>query len=741
MARKSTSKAADNGAALSLQGVWNTRITEACKRYQTFHKEGDLTNARYMLEKEAANAPLPVSYWMDKYNILYSSTETMRPSLYVTTPKVEAVQRHKDRKNETALYATMLLEAVGQYGMEEVDFDEVLGNVIEDYLLPGMGQAWVRYDPEFEKDEAGNDYVSYEGLDLDYVHWKDFVTCPAATWKRKRWIAKRCYFTERTATDRFGAEKAKQLQYAYRPADIGGREGRPDYTPGMPGDEAIVWEIWDKDTREVLWFSPDANEILDRKADPLKLKNFWPCPRPLRAVSTTKRFVPKGFYSQYRAQAETLDDITMRIRILTKALRVVGVYDASLDKLQQILTGTDNKMVPVENWPQFQGNGGIAGSVVYLPIKDIAAVLTELYKQREIAKAEIYEITGFGDIMRGVSKASETLGAQEIKNNWAQGRLGNMQKEVQRFCRDIIRIMVEIMSEHFSDESLALYGGFDPPEVTPEEQQAASQYAIQVMQWQQAGGEQSGTPQPQQPPPTGRQQAIGMFKRVVELLRKEKTRCAQVGIETDSTIQPDEAQERKDRMEFLGAAGAYMQQAGPMAMQYPEMRPLLMSMLMFTVRTFRSSRPLEKDFEEFQQKFAAAPPMDPNGNKEGGEGKGDPAAAAQAKVQSEQLRVQSDQQLQQQDLQMEKYKVDQQEETKRQKQQQDHDFRMAQLEIERQKLAVQQQKNIADAGRAERQEHRADVQQDHQQGMDYDSADRADRELETAQQQRPSGED
>jgi hypothetical protein len=39
----------------------------------------------------------------------------------------------------------------------------------------------------------------------------------------------------------------------------------------------------------------------------------------------------------------------------------------------------------------------------------------ELYKARDIVKKEIYEITGFSDIVRGQSKASETLGAQQIK--------------------------------------------------------------------------------------------------------------------------------------------------------------------------------------------------------------------------------------------------------------------------------------------------------------------------------------
>jgi hypothetical protein len=47
----------------------------------------------------------------------------------------------------------------------------------------------------------------------------------------------------------------------------------------------------------------------------------------------------------------------------------------------------------------------------------------------------IFQLTGIADIMRGSSQASETLGAQEIKQAWGTMRLKRMQKEVQ--CRRI----------------------------------------------------------------------------------------------------------------------------------------------------------------------------------------------------------------------------------------------------------------------------------------------------------------
>lgn len=609
-------------------GLWQERIAKQSRLYRDFCNVGGDIVERYRLERRRATSYSSNSvnnFWRDKYNILYSSTETMRPALYAKTPKPQVDPRQRDTNNQTSIFASMLLENSLNYAIQEVNFDNVIKNAISDYLLPGLGMAWVRYEPEIVKGEGeGVEYVNFEGFGLDYIHFRDILTSEGRVWEDLWWIAKRVYYFPEEAKARFGEEKARKLNYTHQRMDKTITAER-NATPGN-ADQAVIWEIWCKRTKEVIWFSEDCPELLDKQSDPLKLKGFYPCPEPLRAVTVTDTFIPTSFYSQYRQQAETLDTITSKIRILSKALRLVGVYDQSQAALSRLLTGDDNKMVGVENWAQFSGQGGLNGNVQFMPIQEVANVLSELYKQREIAKNEIYEITGFSDIVRGVSKASETLGAQEIKNQWAGGRLQMLQKEVQRFCRDILAIMAEIMAEQFSEDSLAIYSGFELPEVTPQEQQAVEQYTAIVLQGQQPPGP---------PPTTTRQAAVDQFKQVVQFLRNEKLRCARIDVETDSTLMPDEAAERKDRMDFLGAMGAFLQQAGPMAMQFPDMRGLLGALMMFTARTFNASRPIEKEFENFQKALQAAPPMDPNNNKEGGSGDD-----GQAKIAAEQQRSQ-----------------------------------------------------------------------------------------------------
>ena len=718
--------------ATERRGYWADEIAKAEKRYGVFQRAGNTVQNRYRLERE--NDQNETDLYQDRYNILYSSTETTKPSLYAQTPKVQATKRHRDRENDYVTLATMLLESAGQYALEEVDFDGVMKNVVQDYLLPGMGQAWVRYVPQFRKGENDNEEeLAFEGMDVDYVHYKDFVTGVGRTWKELPWVARRVYFTKAKAKARFGEEKANKLKYTFRGRDDG--NGNKDM-PGSGGAQAIIWEIWDKDRRKVVWFSTDySDDVLEEIDDPLHLKNFFPCPEPIRAVWTTRTFIPKAFYSQYKAQAEELDNITERIRWLTKALRVAGVYDGSQTQLGKLLEGNGNKLIPVENWTLFAQQGGIQGSISWVPIKEVAEVLMSLLQQRDVVKGEIYEITGFSDIVRGVSKASETLGAQKIKADWAGGRLRDMQKDVQRFCRDIIRIMSEIMSEHFSEASLALYAGFDPPEVTPEEQAAAAQYAMAMVQFQQSGGVgPDGQPMqpPQKPGPTAKQQAIEAFQKTIQLIKSEKERCANIGIETDSTIMPDEAAEREDRMQFLSSAGAFLQQAGPMALQFPDMRGLLGAILMFTIRTFRASRPLEKEFEEFTKKLAAAPAQDPNAKP--GEGGDNGQAAAQAQVQGEQVKSQAAQAMAQLADATKRYEIDQKAQTERMKAQMDHEYRMAEIQVRQREVAVKE----AELG-IKQQTAQADAvldmqDQQHQHQMDREGLTRQDQQFEAGRE-------
>ena len=590
------------------RAYWSSEIAMAVKRFRTFWEEGDTIIDTYRLQKASGSTVLSE----DKYNILYSSTETIKPNLYAQRPNVKVPMRNRDRPNPAAKLACNLLESSLQYVIEEEDFDGTIENVVEDLLIPGLGQSWVRYEPTFEKkkDELGAEYDDLidEDVCIEHVYWQDWVCGVSRGWKTVPWVARRCWMTKEEAAKRFGDRVGDTLKFQTHESST--REA------DNSTETAEVWEIWDKTSKYAYWFSNDAPELLDFKEDPLGLKDFFPCPRPLRAISNTRSFVPRALFTQYRSQAKQLDNLTRRIRLLTDALRVAGVYDGSQEKLSELLSPTaGNKMIKVDSWVAFAQQGGIKGSVEWMPITDVAATLIQLIQAREVCKNEIYEITGFSDIVRGVSKASETLGAQNIKQNWAGARLRKMQKEVQRFARDTIAIAGEIIAEHCSAATIALYGGVDipPPEVIQSDENA--------------------------------QQVFESFKAAIQLLKTEKLRCAKIDIETDSTLLADQEQERKDRMDFLGAAGAFLQQAVPAFQTMPQMGPLLASMMMFTIRTFPASRDIEDEFEKVQKMMQTMPPQqqqEDNGAAQEKEKQQGAMQLAQLDQQTEQSRIEAE---------------------------------------------------------------------------------------------------
>lgn len=580
---------------------WSGELERAKKRFKTFWDNGDKVVDEYRLQKSDGND----AGSRDKFNILYSSTETIRPNLYAQQPLSRVVLRNTDSATPEARAAAMLLEGCLKYIQDEEDLDELMHGVVEDYLLPGLGVAWARYEARFEdkKDDAGKPVVGADGktpqqtlLDemvrIEYVYWQDFLTGVSRTWKENPWVAKRLWLTKERATERFGADKANTLTYATREAS--GRE------LDNPTETAEVWEIWNKPNKTVYWYGEGLTELLDTKPDPLKLKNFFPCPRPLRAISNTRTFVPRALYSQYKSQAETLNVLTKRIRLLGEALRVVGLYDGSNPKLADLLSPqAGNRMIAVDGWAMFAQNGGIDGSVQWLPIDQIVQALNELLKAREVCKQEIYEVTGFSDIVRGVSKASETLGAQNLKADWAGARVKKMQKDVQRFVKDLLALAGELIAEHCAPETIAVFSGMQIP--TPEQLQSDAQG----------------------------QAKIKLFMDACTLIRDEMRRVSVIDIETDSTLLANTEAEREDRAKFLAAAGAFLQQAVPAMEATPELGPLLGAMLMFTVRSFPSARIIEDEFEKVQQAMAARKPDEDKGGEKA------KAAAEQARVQAE----------------------------------------------------------------------------------------------------------
>jgi hypothetical protein len=565
-----------------------------------------------------------------KFNILWSNIQVLFPALYGRQAKPEVSRRYMDQDPVGRLASTML-ERVMEYETTQFgDFDAAMSGAVQDRLLPGRGTAWIRYEPvivndrpevegEMEQDEAQvyntiedpTERIDAAHSPIDYVYWSDFLHSPARTWDEVWWVARAVYMTKEEGVERFG-DVFNNVSLTSSNTDM---DGKNPLTAKMTYDKkAMVYEIWNKRTAKVCWIAKGYPQALDERDDPLELEEFFPCPKPLMATTTTGTMIPVPDYCEYEDQAQELDNLTQRIYLLTKACKAVGVFNAEFKELARMFSeGVDNKLFPVTGWAAMSEKGGLKGAIDMMDTSQIIVTLRELYAAREQVKQSIYEIMGISDILRGSSKAQETLGAQQLKANFGSLRLKNSQGDVAKFATDIFKLKAQVICKFYPPELIVQMSG--------------------VMNT-------SDGKDPQ------------MLQAALEMLSNSTIRDFHIAVEADSLAQIDEQAEKQGAQEAIQAIGLFLREAIPMIAQAPETLPMASEMLLFLVRRFRAGRGLESAVERamkaLQDKADQAAQQQPGPPPEMLQMQAEQQAEQmrmQAQAQSEQMKMQADAQL------------------------------------------------------------------------------------------------
>lgn len=642
---------------------WYNTIGQYERTFKEWEGRADKIVKRYRDDSRTRNNPNA------KFNILWSNVQTITPAIFARLPRPDVSRRFRDN-DPIGRVASMMLERALDYEITHYgDYKSAMNQSVNDRLLGGRGTSWVRYEPHIVGSEAdgmpedgleitedideaeteGGMYredqerIEYECAPVDYVHWRDFGLTVARTWEEVTAVWRKVYLGRPALVERFGE-------------DLGGRiplDTKPETSKsfnekmGEGAKEACIYEIWDKTSGEVIWLSKSMGEILDTRADPLKLENFWPCPKPLFSTLTTDSLVPIPDFVLYQDQARQLDTLADRIDGFIQALKVRGVYDASEPSLQRLFSeGENNTLLPIKNWGAFAEKQGMQGAINLVDIAPIAQALTMSYQAMEQVKGQIYEIMGIADIQRGQTDPNETLGAQVIKSNNAAGRLKTMQHAVVDFATELLSIKAQIICNHFTDDTIVKISG-----------------AMQLSD-------------------TDKQ----YIQPALALLRDEAAKNFRIEVTSDSMIFQDEIQEKQDRMEFLSAIGGFMQQVIPAAQAVPEMTPMLMEMVKFAVTAFKAGKGLEGIIDETADKFRE--------QAKAQEGQPKPPTPEQQKLQMtmqlEQAKMQASQAQAQQTAQLEQAKLQGQMQLEKAKQE-------YQAQENQLKFQLEEQRNQADA--------------------------------------------
>ncbi len=426
---------------------WIKKISKAENCYQKYH---DLVRKT----REAYKGGSMVSSGEDRYNILWSSIETLKPFLYFKQPRPFIQRKNKSTKEPERL-ACKILEKALEWDLEQFDFDSVIKYARNDFLISGMGLAWEQYMPEFieiaapEKTVANDEDVSGmwaiktgEKVETVYLDPENFVCdCDkVGIWENVEWIAKKIFMTRAKALETFG-EVAQSLV-------------KNDGSDADEGREICVYEVWDKVSQKVYWLAKEVPFSFLRVAEnPLKLSGFFPCPKPIMATTTNDSIIPEPDYCMIKGMINELNGITSRMRLTMQALKVSGAYDKSFPELHSILD-KDVTLVAVSDFQKLKDCGGIRGIIDFAPIEQYVTALEALARRRDDIIEDIFEVTGVSDIMRGNSNVAETATAVTKKTNFGTLRNQDRQNDMQRFIRDLYKIKAEIICEQFATDTL-----------------------------------------------------------------------------------------------------------------------------------------------------------------------------------------------------------------------------------------------------------------------------------------------
>lgn len=657
----SSDPTSEDRKAASLVQTWLTEIDQARAREKEFRKEGlRLVELYEGCKKE--------SY---QFNILYSNTETLAPALYNSVPRPVVQRRFKDADPlgaQAAKAGQRVLEYLIDDGMMEyATFDELMKSSVLEALVPGRGVTRFKYDAKIEQvqneqaaeqaEESGlvvdpdedaereghvaesAERVTYETVCGEEVPWDRFLHGYAKKWKDVPWVAYEHFMTKEELEQNFGP-MGSRVPVAELELESDDNEMKQRQPQAMKGVKvAVVYEIWDKVTRTVIFVTPNYKDMpLKQVPDPLGLSGFFNCPKPLGFLAKISTLVPVALYTLYEEQAKELNRVTTRINKIVSALKVRGMYDSTVQGLEKVLEADDNVLIPAENVAALLANGNALEKAIWLvPIEKLIAVLQQLYLQRNQVKQVIYEITGIADIMRGSSQASETLGAQELKNQWGTLRLKRLQKEVARYARDCLRIVLEIAVSKLSPETVQGMTGLPFPTGAQKQQaQALGQQFAQMGQ---------------QPPPEVAQQLQQItsqpsWDEILALLQNDLQRSYRIDIETNSTVDAEATEDKQNIAELLNAISQFLNGVAPLVQSGSMPFEVASGMLLAIVRRFRFGPELEDQLKEM--KAPPPPPPDPKVEAD--------KANAQADLEMKKLDMQQKQmeiQARQQELQME----------------------------------------------------------------------------------------
>lgn len=506
------------------QKVWLQRISREEKTHEKFRKRSRSVEKIFRKREDDIYAPL---YW-SVVGVEHVGVYSNQPVPYVR-PRNES-QNPLYRQLATAIRRGL------NYCIDHPSFDGAMHRAVDDYLAMGLGTLRIKVDsiintestrvPIFATQmtpmgpqevqigdrEEVNETVGDQTIRWEYVPWGRFGWEPCNEFKHCNWIYFRHRMTMLQIKKRFGRTIA-----ATKDEKDSSIANDPNSWRQTTYD---IYEIWDKTNRQVLFLAKGEAEPIEVRDDPLELVDFWPIPGVMMTNVGSEELIPQADYDYLESYDHEINRLQERRRALLEQIKAAGAYDQGMEELSGILELDDGQMLAIPNMLQrMAAAGGPDGFMWMLPIQEKLEALRVITEQIQVVKAQVDEILGISDIVRGVTAASETATAQEIKGRWVGVRLTRKRETVIYTVKQMMRMMAQLLASHITPENL------------------------------------------------GRMTQMQITEQMQQLLQDDMMMEFLIDIESDSTIAKDEFKEKETFQNMLNGVAQFAQAVLPMVQQ------------------------------------------------------------------------------------------------------------------------------------------------------------------------------
>ena len=521
---------APGSGASEKQKLWLKRLKKEQKCHKDFRDRAEVVEGIFRRDTESE---LYVPLYWQVVNVEHSGVYSNQP--------VADVRPRNDPQNPVMREVAALIQKGLDYCVDKPEFDQTMHRSVDDYLAMALGVMRVKVDtikttttidvpiyedvmverppidigggfqmpqdPMMETMQMGTEQQEEETygdqyLRWEYVPWSCFGYEPCNNWKHCDWE----YFRHKMTMQQIKARFDKTVAAT---ADQKNSKKDPQTYD--------IYEIWDKKNKTVIFLAEGETDILEEIDDPLELLDFFPNPCPMMMNLPSDELIPQPDYDYIESYDVEINRLQIRRMGILEQIRASGAYDSGMPELKQMFENADGEYTAVANlFQRISSVGGGEGVFYHLPLQEKAAVLQSLTDQIQFIRGQVDEVLGLSDIVRGVTAASETATAQEIKGRWVGVRLTRKRETVQYTVRAMMRIMAQLLVSH----------------ITPENLERMTQMKIS--------------------------------EQTVQILTNDILMDFAIDIETDSTVAKDEAQEMQTKQEMLNGVAQYSQSVLPM---------------------------------------------------------------------------------------------------------------------------------------------------------------------------------